>query len=217
MVYRSMHRQKPGMATGELVDLSLSRVMLLLCYVLTNLGGSLRTLVLILVFQVVACMTFNLPETVSIPPFSPDIHRAEQICVSKSDRPFWGQIPCERAFILKDKKHVAISLDELIDHIMAHGAPIAWLQDDKGNDKNPHKGSGINKSTAAKEMLKRCRDAVERENKRSPDKQHLHTWCYGPMPSLLVCLLSFDIDCVIILYVTQPRAAPYLILCLTCV
>lgn len=169
MVYRAMNRKRPGTTAG-LAGFALTRVMLLLAYVVMNLGGSLRRLVLILVFQVAYYISSNIPETGSMPPFPANIQDAENICLSKSRQSFWGQIPCERAFMLKDKKHVAISLDELIDHIMAHGAPIAWIQDDRGNDMNPHKDVGINKSTAAKEMLKRCRDRVERENERSPDQ-----------------------------------------------
>ena len=76
----------------------------------------------------------------------------------------WNGLPIEEVTVFDDH-HVTISIDSLIDHLMAHGIPLSFMQNKKGE----RNSNGINGSAAAGALLQKLRDIVKAEG-GNPDK-----------------------------------------------
>ena len=168
MVYRALNKAPPSTLSNSYSSSMLSLNLLLLTHVIMEVTGKTKQIVILLVLHIIEYIASQFEVTTRVPIFPHNFDEADRICAGKTPSSMWGQLPSEKVILLDDNKHVRISLDELIDHIMAFGAEIAWISDDKGNFNNPHADYGINGSQAAKEMLARCRECV-RANGFNPD------------------------------------------------
>ena len=160
MVYRALNKAPPATMPNSFSSAMLSLNLLIMTHVIMEVTGKTKNLVILLVMSIIQYIASEFETRTHMPSFPHTYEEAERICATKTDTSIWGQLPSEKVISLGDNKHVRISLDELIDHIMAFGAEIAWISDDKGNCNNPHANFGINGSQAAKEMLERCKECV---------------------------------------------------------
>ena len=173
IIHRAISNQPPSrmmLPNADMASLSVTKMILSIFDVLMRVSGKLKLAVIMTFIGIVSYIAHGLPQGTTMPWFPASVDELKRLCISKQPKSIWGQIPSEEVVVLGDSEHVAISIDELIDHIMAFGAPIAWIQDDKGNKDNPHANVGINKSPAAKDMLERCRKIVQESGVRNPDE-----------------------------------------------
>ena len=116
-----------------------------------------------------------------LPPFPTTVSDLS-IMIIGGKNSFWNKLPCEKVYIV-DEHHVAITLDDVIDHMMAHGIPLSFMQDEHGQR---HR-TGINGSNAADVFLEKLRKIVE-ENGHDPDKTafgYLIFWSDGFLTSFV--------------------------------
>ena len=86
----------------------------------------------------------------------------------------WNLLPSEHIFLSSDGAHAMLTLDELIDILMAWGIPLNFMQ--VGNCP-ANQRQGISSTMAAKILLDRCRSAV-REAGYDPDIAYIGVSCY---------------------------------------
>ena len=105
------------------------------------------------------------------------------IRVAGGKKSFWNNLPCENVSIVDDY-HVDISLDDVINHMMAHGIPLSYLQD-KNKNRNC---DGINGCPAADELLEKLMRIVKAAGRYDPDKTafgYLIFWSDGFMTAFV--------------------------------
>ena len=86
----------------------------------------------------------------------------------------WNLLPSEHIFLSSDGAHAMLTLDELIDILMAWGIPLNFMQ--VGNCP-ANQRQGISSTMAAKILLDRCRKAVS-EAGYDPDIAYIGVSCY---------------------------------------
>ena len=98
-----------------------------------------------------------------LPWFPTSMKRAKTLLIGDNKKSLWSQLPCPRVITLDDNAHVVISLDEMISQLMASGEPLSFLQDDSGQEYD----IGINGCKSAKELLKRNKNIVRRDARKT--------------------------------------------------
>ena len=117
----------------------------------------------------------------NLPPFPTTVSDLNHMIIG-SNKSLWKQLPCKKVYIVDDH-HVSITLDGVIDHMMAHGVPISFMQDEQGKRYR----QGINGSNAIDALLEKLRKIVK-ENGHDPDKTafgYLIFWSDGFMTSFV--------------------------------
>jgi hypothetical protein len=181
MVHRALNDTKPDEALqGQFESSEFTLLMFQLMGLLLAMSVGEKQKIMVFVYGLFAFVTRSVGNSlqrrgihasVAMPSFPITRSDATRMCVSTQNQSsLWAQIPSETVHTLDDGSHVYISLDELIDHIMAHGAPISWMQDDTNQDSKVQ--AGINGCEAAKEMLERQKHAVKTKNEWDPNKTH---------------------------------------------
>ena len=182
MVYRSLNKLRPNQSTGQLAPPQITNLIVQLVQLLIYLPNRIKTTLIgfslgLLIYSAGYSGGEGLRENMSaLPPFPTSISDAKRLCVSKKNQTsFWAQIPCERVKILSDNMHVSISLDELIDHIMAHGTELSFMLRD-GDKRNT---SGINGCEAATTCLQRMQEAVIKDGQHPRDYDGVDQTAYA--------------------------------------
>ena len=124
----------------------------------------------------------GLKEGTVLPWFPSDYAGAKSFIFGKNRGSLWMGLPSVKTELLKaypegaPQDHAVVhTLDEVINHIMARGAELWFLQGDDGTDFTMQGGRGIRTSKAAQALLKKNRSQV----KKNPEKMafgHLIFW-----------------------------------------
>lgn len=134
-------------------------VILQMLNLLVDMSPDHKTRLVGLLAGVFALMTVVVDDVQSMPLYPTDKQTLESMLIG-NESSMWNNLPCEEVRVFDDF-HVAISIDSVIDHIMAHGIPLSFMQDENGNVDT----EGINGSSAATKLLKRLREIVAAEGK----------------------------------------------------
>ena len=101
---------------------------------------------------------------ITLPPYPMNGGDLNAMITGKNNS-LWSQIPCEEVLNV-DGLHVVVSMDSLIDHLMAHGVPLSFMQDEN----NQRYSDGVNGCEAAGELLEKLRGIVEEDGKHDPNQ-----------------------------------------------
>ena len=168
IVWRSVNQSS---LDDKYADKRTTTMMMRLLLLLLSIPTSLRSVLMMYTLGLYTFLSSFIPRGVSVPRFPISADDMRSMCLENKFA-MWNQLPHEKIIEVKDEngecKHAMISIDECIDHMMAHGgknAKLAFMQNHLGKvDK-----TGVNGCPAAQRLLEKLRKIVE-DNGGDPDK-----------------------------------------------
>ena len=165
---------------GRCLSMELTMLVLHLLNMLVEMSPAHKIRLVHLVTGIFAlalrCVQDNFARPVDMPTFPRTKKDLTTMIMGGDGLNLWNRLPIEEVTVF-DGNHVTLSIDSLIDHLMAHGVPLSYMQDEKGKRNR----NGINGSAAADALLEKLRDIVEAEG-GNPDKTafgYLVLWTDG--------------------------------------
>ena len=182
LVYRCLYRTDKNNISATVI---LTTIVLHMVTLLSRMAAKDQDLLASLVaglFLLFSTLIGTSPSVApNLPPFPTTVKDLSKMMIG-GRKSFWNQLPCEDVKIV-DQHHVAITLDSVIDHMMAHGVPLSFMQDENGKRHT----NGVNGSAAADALLEKLMKIVK-ENGHDPLKTaygYLIFWSDGFMTSFV--------------------------------
>lgn len=172
LVWRSVYRPR-FFLHDEMSSEDDTRIMFKIVDHLLSCSDNQKETFLDIMDELMAKTTFVEDPTISIPRSMDD---AKATCLEGTHAIF-ANFPIAKVRVIDN--HAVVSLDEVIDHMMAHGIPIGWIQDSNGIRNK----AGINGTPAADELLNRLRS-----KSKHPDQTaigHIVFWSDGFLVSFV--------------------------------
>ena len=162
LVFRSLYTSRPGRCAASIL---LTTVMLNMLNLLIGMSSSDKDKLAMLISGIVMLITTSIGDlagSIDIPPIPVRALDLRKVVVGSDDALMEG-LPCEEVHVVDDY-HVAVTLDSVIDLMMAQGVPLSFMVDENG----VRDGSGINGSAAATALFTKLYSIVEEAGRHDP-------------------------------------------------